>query len=282
MDRFIQQRTLNARGKLITLDNPVVMGILNLTPDSFYPGSRIDSVKAAVSRAGEMLAEGATILDIGAASSRPGADVISPEEELRRIIPVLEGLLSAYPEAILSVDTWRAGVANQVLRTGAHIINDITAGTQEPEILDIVAATGAPYVAMHMLGSPGNMPVRPAYKDIVGEILRYLVARLEQIRAAGIKDIIIDPGLGFGKSVDQNFALLKGLGVFRFLELPVMIGLSRKSMIWRTLDISPDDALNGTTALHLFALLQGATILRVHDVRAAVEVITLHKRLLEA
>ena len=282
MERLMHQRTLNARGRLISLETPIVMGILNLTPDSFYPGSRIDSVQSAISRAGEMLEEGATILDIGAASSRPGADVIPMDEELSRIMPVLKGLVSAFPEAIFSIDTWRAEVANEVLRAGAHVINDITAGSLEPQILDVVAAASAPYVAMHMLGTPGNMPARPAYDDIVGDILRYLVGRLEVIRAAGVKDVILDPGLGFGKSVDQNFTLLKGIGVFRFLELPLMVGLSRKSMIWRTLDISPDEALNGTTALHLVALQQGASILRAHDVRAAIEVIELHQRLLGA
>jgi dihydropteroate synthase len=282
MDGMTQQTTLNARGTIISLERPIVMGILNLTPDSFYPGSRIDSVEAAVARAGEMLEEGAQILDVGAATSRPGSDVISADEELKRLMPVVEKLLTTFPDAILSIDTWRVQVAREVLSAGAHLINDITAGTGEPGILEVTAEAHAPFIAMHMKGTPGNLEKKPVYEDIVGEILRFFVDRLNVIRSAGITDIVLDPGLGFGKSVDQNFILLKGLGVFRFLELPLMIGLSRKSMVWRTLDISPDEALNGTTALHMIALQQGVRILRVHDVRAACEAIALHQRLSQA
>jgi dihydropteroate synthase len=274
-----QQMTINARGTLRSLQSPIVMGILNLTPDSFYTGSRIDSVDTAVARAGQMLEEGAQILDIGAASSRPGSEVIPVDEELERLMPVVEKIVLSYPDAVLSIDTWREAVAIRVLDAGAHIINDITSGEVEPGILEVTAKARAPYIAMHMQGTPGNLAKKPVYDDIVGDILRYFVGRLEVLRAAGLSDLILDPGLGFGKTVDQNFTLLKGLGVFRFLEFPLMIGISRKSMIWRTLDVTPDEALNGTTALHMIALQQGVKILRVHDVRAACEAIALHERL---
>jgi dihydropteroate synthase len=226
-----------------------------------------------------MLEEGAQILDIGAASSRPGSEVIPVDEELERLMPVVEKIVLSYPDAVLSIDTWREAVAIRVLDAGAHIINDITSGEVEPGILEVTAKARAPYIAMHMQGTPGNLAKKPVYDDIVGDILRYFVGRLEVLRAAGLSDLILDPGLGFGKTVDQNYTLLKGLGVFRFLELPLMIGISRKSMIWRTLDVTPDEALNGTTALHMIALQQGVKILRVHDVQAACEAIALHERL---
>lgn len=272
-------RTINARGKLISLETPIVMGILNITPDSFHSESRIASVNAAIDSAGEMLGAGAAILDIGGASSRPGAEVIPVREELDRLMPVLQALRNTFPDAVLSVDTWRAEVAREALAAGAHIINDITAGTVEEDILRIVAEAGAPYIAMHMRGTPGDMPKSPEYDDLPGEVLLFFADRIRAIKAAGIGDIMIDPGFGFGKTAAQNFILLRHLNVFRFLELPLLIGLSRKSMIWRTLNITPEEALNGTTAMHMVALQQGANILRVHDVKEATEVVTLHNRL---
>jgi len=274
----MKQYTINARGRLISLQQPVVMGILNLTPDSFHPGSRISGTEEAISHAGRMLTEGAAIIDVGAASSRPGADVIQVDEELQRLMPVLDLLLKTFPEAVFSVDTWRAEVAQAALTAGAHMINDISAGTLEPEIVRITANAHAPFVAMHMLGSPGRMPAHPDYKDVAGEILRFFVGRIRDVREAGISDIILDPGFGFGKSVAHNFRLLQRLEIFQFLELPLMVGLSRKSMIWRTLGTTPEEALNGTTALHMIALQNGAGILRVHDVKEAREAITLHER----
>jgi dihydropteroate synthase len=259
-----------------------VIGILNLTPDSFYAGSRITSVEDALVRTEHMYAEGAKIIDIGAASSRPGSEVIEVKEELRRLMPVLEALLAQFPDVVFSVDTWRSEVAAAALSAGAHIINDISAGLCEPDIVKITAGYQAPFIAMHMLGTPGNMPVHPEYKDIAGDILRFFAKRIRYLRDAGLSDIILDPGFGFGKSVDNNFDLLRKLEIFQFLELPLMVGLSRKAMIWRTLEISPEEALNGTTALHMIALQKGARILRVHDVRAAREAITVYQSFLGA
>jgi dihydropteroate synthase len=221
--------------------------------------------------------------------------------ELERLMPVLESLLAGFPQAVFSVDTWRAKVAGEALKAGAHIINDITAGVLEPEILNITSKYRAPYIAMHMLGTPGNMPVKPEYRiappslhkreslprpgvggrggeleDVAGEVLRFLVSRLRDLQKAGISDIILDPGFGFGKTIGHNFQLLQRLEIFQFLEMPVLVGLSRKSMVWRTLNVSPEEALTGTTALHMIALQKGVNILRVHDVRAAMEVISMY------
>jgi dihydropteroate synthase len=274
--------SINARGKLISLEQPIVMGILNLTPDSFYAGSRLVDPDEAIVRTGQMLDEGAVIIDIGAASSRPGSDIIPIDEELRRLMAVLEKVTKKYPQAIFSVDTWRAEVAQAALSAGAHLINDISAGTLEPEIMHFTAQAHAPFIAMHMLGTPGRMPVAPQYSDVAGEVLRYFVGRMRAFREAGISDIILDPGFGFGKTVAHNFSLLRHLEIFQFLELPMLVGLSRKSMIWRTLDIPPEEALNGTTALHILALQKGVQILRVHDVKAAREAIKLYLRYQES
>lgn len=277
---YTTQHTINARGRLISLQQPIVMGILNVTPDSFHHSSRIADQESALIRAAQMLEEGVSIIDVGAASSRPGASVISVEEELRRLIPIIEALLQKFPQAIFSIDTWRAEVAREALEAGAHVINDISAGMLEPDIISITADAHAPFIAMHMLGTPGKMPVNHEYADVAGDVLRFFATRIRQLREAGLTDIVMDPGFGFGKSVPQNFELLQRLEVFRFLEVPLMVGLSRKSMIWRTLDVSPEEALNGTTALHVIALQKGANILRVHDVKAAKEVIALYSRLL--
>ncbi len=274
----MKQNTINARGRLISLQQPIVMGILNLTPDSFHHSSRITDQESALIRAAQMLDEGVSIIDVGAASSRPGASVISVEEELKRLMPILQALLQKFPQAIFSVDTWRAEVARIALEAGAHLINDISAGTLEPDIISITAEARVPFIAMHMLGTPGDMPMHPQYKDVAGDVLRFFVGHIRQLRDAGLNEIIIDPGFGFGKTVIQNFELLKRLEIFQFLELPLMVGLSRKSMIWRTLGISPEEALNGTTALHMIALQKGVNILRVHDVKAAREVIALHEK----
>lgn len=270
-----QQHTLNLRGRLLSLSHPLVMGILNVTPDSFYTGSRVLEVQSAINKAGEMLDEGADMIDIGAVSSRPGAEILSVAEEERRLLPVLEGVIGAYPQALISIDTWREEVARRALTAGAHMINDISGGTLEPEIVRHCADAGAPFVLMHMRGRPGAMPSSPVYDDVCSEVLGFFAQRIRELQELGIHDIILDPGFGFGKTVEHNFEMLRRLDVFRFLHRPLLVGISRKSMIWRTLDTHPGDALNGTSALHMYALERGANILRVHDVRSAREVITL-------
>ncbi|MDX1408717.1 MAG: dihydropteroate synthase [Saprospiraceae bacterium] len=270
-----QQHTLNCRGRLLRLERPAVMGILNITPDSFHDGGRYLDPELAVNRAGEMLAEGAAIIDIGAASSRPGAADIPEGEETDRLLPVLEAVIKSFPDAILSVDTTRSAVARSAIEAGASVINDISGGAADPGIIEICRQYQAPFICMHMQGSPQTMQVRPQYQDVAGEVLRYFVERLRVLRAAGVVDVLIDPGFGFGKDVGHNYTLLAKLGIFKFLEVPIVVGLSRKSMICKVLGLAPADALNGTTALHMLALERGARILRAHDVQEAVEVIRL-------
>lgn len=267
--------TLNCRGRLIDLSSPRIMGILNSTPDSFYAGSRIPGVDEALARAEAMLREGATFLDIGGYSTRPGAAEVTEEEELRRVAPLVEALVAAFPEALLSIDTFRSRVAGTALEAGAALVNDISAGLRDPEMLPLVAEKRVPYIMMHMRGTPADMAQLTAYDDLVGEILYYFSERLAAARALGITDLIADPGFGFAKTRAQNFELLAGLPAFRVLEAPLLVGISRKSMIWKTLGIDPSEALNGTTALHMLALQGGASILRVHDVREASECIRL-------
>jgi len=251
------------------------MGILNSTPDSFYAGSRIPGVDEALARAEAMLREGATFLDIGGYSTRPGAAEVTEEEELKRVAPLVEALVAAFPEALLSIDTFRSRVARTALEAGAALVNDISAGLRDPEMLPLIAEKQVPYIMMHMRGTPADMAQLTAYDDLVGEILYYFSERLAAARALGITDLIADPGFGFAKTRAQNFELLAGLPAFRVLEAPLLVGISRKSMIWKTLGIDPSDALNGTTALHMLALQGGASILRVHDVKEASECIRL-------
>jgi dihydropteroate synthase len=268
--------TINCRGQLLDLSRPVVMGILNLTPDSFFDGGKHLGEQAFLNQAEKMLREGATILDLGGASSRPGAAEVQEQEELQRVIPAIETILKNFPNTILSVDTWRAGVAREALNAGASIVNDISAGKLDEDLLQTVADFGVPYVLMHMQGIPGTMQQQPHYEDVVTEVLDFFIQKIVLLRGLGVQDIILDPGFGFGKTVEHNFSLLKNLHVFQnVLNLPVLAGISRKSMICKPLGIKPAEALNGTTALHVVALQQGARILRVHDVREAVEVIQL-------
>lgn len=268
--------TLNCRGQLLDLSRPVVMGILNLTPDSFFDGGKYLGETAVLHQADKMLREGAAILDLGGASSRPGAAEVQVQEELQRVIPAIETILKNFPNTILSVDTWRAGVAREALNAGASIVNDISAGKLDGHLLQTVADFGVPYVLMHMQGTPDTMQQQPHYEDVVTEVLDFFIQKIAQLRGLGLKDIVLDPGFGFGKTVEHNFSLLKNLHVFQnVLDLPVLAGVSRKSMICKPLGIKPAEALNGTTALHVVALQQGARILRVHDVREAVEVIQL-------
>ncbi len=272
------RRMINCNGHLLDLSSPVVMGILNVTPDSFFDGGQYADATSILGQAEKMLLEGASILDIGGASSRPGATVIPELEELNRAVSAIELILKHFPGTILSVDTWRAKVATEAVAAGAAIVNDISAGSLDPEMDHILAALAVPYVLMHLQGEPTTMQQNPSYEDVVTEVLDFFIKKIEKLRAIGIQDIILDPGFGFGKSLDHNFLLLRHLHVFKaVLNLPILAGVSRKSMICKPLGVKPEAALNGTSALHVFALEQGASILRVHDVKEAIEVIKLWK-----
>ena len=272
------QRTINVRGKLLDLDKPVIMGILNVTPDSFYDGGRYNGVVAAVAQASKMYRDGAQIIDLGGMSSRPGAAIVSPEEEANRVLPVIRELVKSNPEMILSIDTLHSKTADLALEAGAAIVNDISGGRYDAKIVEVAARYGAPFICMHMQGLPHNMQKEPHYEDVTQDVLEFFTRRIGELRNAGINDIIIDPGFGFGKTVDHNYELLGKLGILQMLELPILVGISRKSMICRVLDVKPEEALNGTTALHMLALQQGASILRVHDVKEAKETIDLYLR----
>jgi dihydropteroate synthase len=266
--------SLNCRGRLLSWNSPIVMGILNVTPDSFYSGSRIGSEDMLVYRAEEMLAEGATILDLGGLSSRPGAEEISIEEEMARIIPAISMISSRFPSAFLSVDSYRYAVTKAALDAGASIINDIGAAENEG-LAQLAADSRSPYICMHMRGTPETMQQLTHYDDLLTEVLDFFIWRKAKYLRMGLKDIIIDPGIGFAKTIEQNFHLIKNLKLLGILDLPVLIGISRKATVYKTLDITPEESLNGTTVMHTLALEQGAQILRVHDVREAVEAIRL-------
>lgn len=266
--------TINAGGRVLELSTPVVSGILNITPDSFYPASRVEETEV-LARAEQMLAEGALILDVGAVSTRPGAAIPKAEEEAGRLLPVIKSLSKAYPQAILSVDTFRAEIAERALDEGAHVINDISGGNLDPAMFPLIAKRQVPYILMHMQGNPSNMQDNPSYRDVVAEVLQFFVSKVGELRALSVRDVIVDPGFGFGKTVGHNYQLLKKLEVFSILECPLLVGVSRKSMVCKVLNVNPSGALNGTTALHVLALQNGANILRVHDVKPAMEAIRL-------
>jgi dihydropteroate synthase len=256
------------------------MGIINVTPDSFYQRSRVPAPQDAARLAREMLDQGADLLDVGAISSRPGAEEISHEEELNRISPVLEAIRGEVPEAIISVDTWRSGVAAELYRRFAiHMVNDISAGQRDPDMFHRVAEMGIPYIMMHMQGTPSHMQDAPTYSDVVDDLLQFFSERLYKLKKLGVNDVVIDPGFGFGKTLEQNYALLKELDAFRMLELPIMVGVSRKSMIYNVLGVDANHALNGTTAVHMAALLKGTSMLRVHDVQAAAETVQIFQQI---
>jgi dihydropteroate synthase len=271
--------TLNCRGRLLYLESPIVMGILNVTPDSFFDGGRYEATAAVLRRTETMLEEGASIIDIGGMSSRPGAELIPVEEELQRVLPAIGAIAERFPATIISIDTIRARVAREAVDAGASIVNDISAAAFDNELYATVAELNVPYILMHMQGSPKTMQLNPSYEDVVREVLDFFIAEVGQLRDLGVKDIVLDPGFGFGKSVMHNYQLLKQLQVFQILDLPLLAGLSRKSMINKVLKTKPEQALNGTTALHMIALQQGAKILRAHDVRPAVETIKLWQQL---
>ncbi len=276
---FSTNKTLNVRGRLVDLSVPKVMGILNVTPDSFFDGSRYTDSAQALRQVEKMMSEGATFIDIGGYSSRPGATDISAEEEMERTAPVIKLVSKAFPEAIISIDTFRAAVARRAVEEGAAIINDISGGDLDAAMFSTVADLQVPYILMHMRGTPQTMKELNHYDLIVKELIDYFHQRVFRLHALGVKDIIIDPGFGFAKNIAQNFELLNHLEELTVLGLPLLAGLSRKSMIWKTLDETAATALNGTTSLNTVALLKGATILRVHDVKEAVETVKLIEKL---
>lgn len=275
---FSVNKTLNVNGKLIDLSTPKVMGILNITPDSFYSGSRFMEPTAVLKQAEMMLKEGADFMDVGGYSTRPGAELISAEEERDRVIPAIKAIRKEFPESLLSIDTFRSGIAKAALEEGANLINDIFGGESDPMMFRTAAEYRVPYILMHMRGTPQTMNQLTDYENLIKEVLDYFHQKLDQLKQVGVKDVIVDPGFGFAKTVDQNFELLKNLQQFQVLGKPLLVGLSRKSMIWRTLETTPDLALNGTTVLNTISLLKGASILRVHDVKAARDAITLTAR----
>lgn len=271
--------TINCKGNLIDLSVPKIMGILNCTPDSFYDGGKYKSESEILSQVEKMLNEGATFIDIGAYSSKPGADFVSEEEELQRLLPIIDLVLQHFPETLLSVDTFRSKVAKKAVENGAAIVNDISAGMLDDNMLETVAKLQVPYIMMHMKGNPQTMQSLTNYDDIVKEMTFYFSERINKARSFGLNDIIIDPGFGFAKTLEQNYEVLQKLDYFNILELPILVGVSRKSMIYKLLENSPQEALNGTSVLNTIALQKGTKILRVHDVKEAVECIKLTQQL---
>ncbi len=269
--------TINCKGQLLDLSTPKVMGILNITPDSFYDGGSYKSEDDLLKKVDTMLLDGATFIDVGAYSSRPGADHVDEKEELARIVPIVKLLLQHFPDIVLSIDTFRSTVAEECLYHGAAIINDISAGNLDSKMLSTVGKHKAPYIMMHMRGNPNNMQHKTHYKDLLGEMLFYFSQKVALARESGIQDIIIDPGFGFAKTLDQNYEILNKFSLLQQLDLPILTGVSRKSMIYKLLQNTPNEALNGTTALHMYALAQSSKILRAHDVKEAMECVTLYK-----
>lgn len=267
--------SIQCKGKLLDLKTPIIMGILNITPDSFFDGGKFTEESIMLAQVEKMLLLGAKIIDIGASSSRPGSVPITKEEELFRLIPALTKISKTFPDVILSIDTYRSEVAKEAILNGAHIINDISGGDFDEKMFETIAELKVPYILMHMLGRPQNMQINPTYENVVVDILKSIQNKVALLRIAGVNDIIIDPGFGFGKTVGQNFQILNNLEHFRLIGCPIMVGLSRKSMINKVLNVKPAEALNGTSILNTIALQKGATILRVHDVKEAVEAIQL-------
>lgn len=271
---FKNRKTIQLNGELISLENPIVMGILNITPDSFFEGSRYNTEKEIIGKAQQMIDDGATILDVGAYSTRPGADSVTVKEEVNRLDVAMTVLRKHFPDTAISLDTFRSTVAKEIIeKHGPCIINDISGGTLDPHMFHTVAELGVPYILMHIQGTPSNMQENPNYKDVFKETLLFLSERVAKLREIGVADIIIDPGFGFGKSLEHNYELLNRLDGFKILEAPLLVGISRKSMIYKPLGIDANEALNGTTVINTMALLQGANILRVHDVKEAVEAV---------
>lgn len=271
--------TINCKGNLINLSSPKVMGILNITPDSFFDGGHYKNEAEILSQTEKMLSEGATFIDVGAYSSRPGATHVSEEEELQRIVPVINLLIKNFPEIIISVDTFRSKIAEETINSGAAIVNDISGGKMDKNMFETVANLQIPYVLMHMLGTPQNMQKNPIYKDVTQDIISFFAEQIHKLHQLKLNDIIIDVGFGFGKTTTHNFDILKNLSLFKNLDAPILAGISRKSMLYKTLDISAQEALNATTSANTIALLNGANILRVHDVKEALEAIKIVEQL---
>jgi dihydropteroate synthase len=276
---FSSQLSFNTKGILREFSNPIVMGILNATPDSFYGKSRVENLEMAMEKAEKMIKDGASILDIGGYSSRPGASEVSEEEEIGRTAQLIKAIKKAHPKTLISIDTFRSKVALEAVKNGADIINDISGGQIDSEILNVAAKYCCPYILMHMRGTPATMMEHTNYDKLMSDLIHYFSVQIRKAVQAGVRDIIIDPGFGFSKTLDQNFDLLSQLDLFGVLGKPLLAGLSRKSMIYKTLNTSPEESLNGTTALNMIALKKGAMILRVHDVKAANEAIALHLKL---
>ena len=272
-------KTINCKGNLIDLSTPKVMGVINLTPDSFYDGGKLTSEKEILLQANKMLQEGATFLDLGAYSSRPGAKFVSEKEEIHRLLPVIKILLNEFPETLLSIDTFRSNVANESIYAGASLINDISAGKLDDHMFKIIAQHQVPYAMMHMRGTPETMMQNTDYTNLTKEVIYYFSERIAKARSFGINDLIADPGFGFSKTLDQNYELFNDLELFRYLNVPLLIGISRKSMIQKKIKTTAADSLNGTTALHAIAIQKGVSILRVHDAKEAFETINLLQNL---
>lgn len=276
----MNSKTINIKGQLLSLDEPQVMGILNVTPDSFYAGSRKQTEAAIIDRIETILREGASIIDVGGYSSRPDAAEVSETEEMQRLEMALQPLLQHYPDVVVSVDTFRSSVARQcVEKYGVAMINDISGGELDERMFDTVAQLRVPYIMMHMRGTPQTMQQQTDYEDVTADLLKYFSQKLERLFRLGVNDVILDPGFGFSKTLTQNYELMRHLGDFRTFGLPLLVGVSRKSMIYKLLETTPEESLNGTTVLHTYALLRGADILRVHDVRAAKEAIRIVQQL---
>ena len=271
--------TINCKGQLIDLASPKVMGILNVTPNSFFDGGKYKTESVILSQVGKMLTDGATFIDVGAYSSKPSAEFVSEKEELNRIVPVVNLILEKFPDCLISIDTFRSEVAKVCLENGAAIINDISAGNLDDKMLETIAKYNVPYIMMHMRGTPQTMQTMANYDNIVKEMLFYFSQRIAEARSLGINDLIIDPGFGFAKTLEQNYEVLQKLELFEMLELPLLAGFSRKSMIYKTLNSNAQEALNGTSVLNTIALTKGAKILRVHDVKEAMECVTLFNKL---
>ncbi len=279
--KFLKRKsTINLNGHLIDLTKPVVMGILNVTPDSFFDGGKYKTEKRVVKRAEEILEQGGTIIDIGAISTQPGAEAISTKDEIDRLLPAVKAVKKAFPEAFISIDTYRSWVALKVIEDcGPCIVNDVSGGNFDTHMFDTIGKLGVPYILMHMLGTPLKMQENPVYEDIIRDISMFFTDAVKKLIKAGVKDVIIDPGFGFGKTLEHNYELLNRLDSFKVFQLPVLVGVSRKSMIYKLLGTKPDDALNGTSVVNTLALMGGADILRVHDVREAVEAVRILNRI---
>jgi dihydropteroate synthase len=269
------RKYLNTNGKLLDCSQPLIMGILNITPDSFYSGGKLSDANAAADLAGQMIGHGASIIDVGGQSTRPGAALISAEEEWERLEAPLALLHDRFPDTVISIDTFYSEVAKRAVDAGAGIINDVSGGSMDNKMFETVAKLKVPYILMHMKGTPQTMQQNPAYENVVKEVMDFFVGKIQKLTSLGVADIIIDPGFGFGKSLEHNYELLSRLSFFKILERPILVGISRKSMVNKVIGTKPENALNGTTVLHTVALQNGANILRVHDVREAMEAVNI-------